>query len=109
MLADQPGEMQGASKSGGPGADDQHVRVQPLAFGAHASILQESLVGTVALGMHDFGAVGGKAKTLVFVFSGDHSKNSGEFGESALSSGHQGIAAGKRRYFSYPRPVVLAI
>ena len=35
VLADQSSQMQGASKSGGPGADDQHVRVQPLAFGAH--------------------------------------------------------------------------
>ena len=35
VLADQSSQMQGAGKSGGPGADDQHVRVQPLAFGAH--------------------------------------------------------------------------
>src|ERR1700739_2269862 len=31
--------MKGASKAGRPGADDQHVRVQPLAFRAHAMIL----------------------------------------------------------------------
>ena len=43
MLADQSSQMQGASKSGGPGADDQHVRVQPLAFGAHGSILARKL------------------------------------------------------------------
>ena len=39
VLADQSSQMQGAGKSGRPGADDQHVRVQPLAFGAHAAIL----------------------------------------------------------------------
>jgi hypothetical protein len=31
--------MKGASKAGRPGADDQNVRVQPLAFRAHAMIL----------------------------------------------------------------------
>jgi hypothetical protein len=35
--------VQGASKAGRAGADDQHVRVQPLAFGAHSAILARKL------------------------------------------------------------------
>ena len=32
VLRDQSSQMQRASKSGRPRADDQHIRVQPLAF-----------------------------------------------------------------------------
>jgi hypothetical protein len=36
--------VQSASKAGRPGADDQDVRVQALAFEAHPSILARKLI-----------------------------------------------------------------
>ena len=59
--------------------------------------------------MHDFSAVSWKRETLSPVFGGDHLKNSSEFSEGSLSIRHQSIATRKRRDFSDPRPVVLAI
>jgi len=42
--ADKSSQVQGASETSRPSADDQDVRVQPLAFGAHTPILARKLL-----------------------------------------------------------------
>src|SRR5437879_11230579 len=44
-----------------------------------------------------------------FVFVSNHPKDTGQFAESPFPCGHERIAPGERRYFSYPGTMILPI
>src|SRR5436305_773922 len=63
----------------------------------------------VALGMNDFGGVGGKWNSLFGVFVREHLEHVREFRQRRFTGGHERVAAGDSRNLSHPGAIFLAV